>query len=106
MDRARAGEAVDEGRRAINEAGISGDQEVTIRIAADADGSRLLDEPNTYCPGRLPCLGRTGVRIAVPVRVVSSPDNAVQRPGEQVGEITATYCPECKAMKADQRDGS
>jgi hypothetical protein len=102
MDRSRAAEATDEARHAINDANATGDTEITIRIAADAEGTQLLDEPRTHCPARLPCLGLTGQRIAVPVRVVASAD-APQRIGEQVGEIKATMCTVCRAVKADER---
>ena len=104
MNRSRAAEAVQEARHAINDAAATGDQEITIRIAADAEGTRVLDEPATYCPGRLPCLGRTGVRIAVPVRVIDAGNSTERTVGEQVGELTATYCQRCKAMKADERE--
>jgi hypothetical protein len=103
MDRAHAAEAVDEARHAINDAAATGDTEVTVRIGADAETLRHLDEPATYCPARLPCLGMTGIRIAVPVRVVSADPGAEHRIGEQVGEIAGTYCPACRTMKADER---
>lgn len=98
MDRARAAEAVDTAREALAGAGES----EQLRIAADGDGTRLLDEPRTYCPGRLPCLGMTGVRIAVPVRIVAA--ERPERIGELVGEITATRCSVCQAVKPDGRE--
>jgi hypothetical protein len=106
MDRSRAELATQEARHAINDAAATGDTEITIRIAADATTTRLLDEPRTYCPARLPCLGLTGVRIAVPVRVVSTDPGHEHRIGEQVGEVSATYCAHCRAVKADERETS
>ncbi len=99
MDRARAAEAVDEAREALAGAGPAGEQ---LRIAADGDATYLLDEPRTHCPGRLPCLGMTGVRIAVPVRIVAAENPA--RIGEKVGEITATRCSVCQTVKPDKRE--
>lgn len=103
MERARAQLAVDEARHAINDADQTGDRQITVRIAADhANTQTLVDEPRTYCPARLPCLGLTGQRIVVPVHVVASPD-APERVGERVGELKATCCTECGTVKADER---
>jgi hypothetical protein len=70
-----------------------GDVEV-VTIAADPESAEIIEQ-GRYCPARIPCLGLTGVGIVVPVR---------RNGQEQVGEIRATYCPKCRAMKADQRE--
>jgi hypothetical protein len=45
-----------------------------------------------YCPNPVPCIGRTGVLVAIPVYL--------ERTREQVGEVKAEYCPQCGARKA------
>lgn len=54
--------------------------------AAEADAV----ERGLYCPATVPCLGRPGVLVQIPVRRQS--DRA------QVGELQAPYCPRCRTF--------
>lgn len=66
---------------------------LVIGIRADEAEVR---ERGLYCPAAVPCLGRPGVRVVVPVRITDGP-----RQGEIVDEARATYCPGCRTMATD-----
>lgn len=65
-----------------------------ILTAGDTIGITIDDahivEQGHYCPNPVPCIGRTAVLIAVPVRL--------QRTREPVGELKAHYCSPCRTM--------
>lgn len=49
-------------------------------------------EEKLWCPNPVPCIGRTGVLVAIPVYL--------ERTGAMIGEVKAEYCPQCGARKA------
>lgn len=99
-DRAQATAAIDEAAAALD----TTQETEEVRVAASPDEAFMVpDAPARYCPAPLPCLGMTGVHVRVPVRIVSAPAGATHVPGALAGEVDATYCPACRAFKADRQ---
>lgn len=67
----------------------------TVMIGIRIDEAHLTGERDLYCPAAVPCLGRPGLGIAVPVRRSDT--------GGQVGEVRGVYCPVCRTTRADER---
>jgi hypothetical protein len=86
--RARAEREKDGGPEAFDPSQIE-----THSWAVDQNRAEVI-EMDVSCPAPLPCLGRTGVRFAVP-RL---------RDGEVFDEITAVQCRRCRAYKVDERE--
>jgi hypothetical protein len=81
----RAGQQVTQAR--VDDGAID-----VVTVGIRVDEAHMTDQ-GRYCPARLPCLGRTGVGVAIPVRRLDT--------GEQVNEVHGTYCPNCRTMAAD-----
>jgi hypothetical protein len=71
-----------------------------IEIGIRVEEAEVVERDH-YCPADVPCIGRTGLRIAVPVRVVKSDDPA-HPVGKVVSEARAIYCPGCRTIVTEQ----
>lgn len=78
--------------------------ELTLETVALDPAEAVIVDHGRWCPADPPCPGRPAVGIVVP----AYRQNQLAITGRvKVGEVGASYCPQCRTMRADApREGA